>query len=159
MKNTQIDENPSTPEPEKTIRYDGMYEPFNYSRIMDAVMVPRVIAQNRKLPPGARILWGVIRMRMSRDGICTSPDFDLANELGVSVRQFRRYCRALEKERLIVSKERPGKSVVRATTKHPCLDGTILHGYFAKTTEPPAAATSQAPSGKRAKPVSEPVEP
>ena len=101
---------------------------FNFSKLLDSVLIPRVIARDRKLQPGARLLWGVIRQRSHRDGVCASSDADLAEELGVSERQLRRYCAALIREGLLISKQRPGLTPHRALLWNDRFNSTVVLG-------------------------------
>ena len=76
-------------------------------------MIPRTIAADKKLPPGARLLWGVIRQHSMHDGRCNRSDETLAQLLAVSDRQLRRYTRVLEAAGLLRSTPRPGKTPIR----------------------------------------------
>jgi hypothetical protein len=88
-------------------------KPFNFSNVLDCVLIPRVIAADSTLLPGARLLWGVIRQRSWRDGICTASDQTLAEEIGVSDRAVRKYVAQLTAAGLLVSSPRPGLTAAR----------------------------------------------
>ena len=87
--------------------------PWNFNGLLEAYLIPRVVAADKKLPPGARLLWGVIRQHSYRDGRCCASDETLARLLAVSDRQVRRYLKALETATLMRSTQRPGKTPVR----------------------------------------------
>lgn len=88
-------------------------QPWNFSGILQSYLIPRVVAADSALPPGARLLWGVIRQHSWRDGRCTLSDDGLARAVGVSSRQCRRYCRQLERASLLRTTQRPGKPPIR----------------------------------------------
>jgi DNA-binding transcriptional MocR family regulator len=88
-------------------------EPFNFQGLLEVYMIPRTIAADKKLPPGARLLWGVIRQHSMNDGRCNRSDETLAQLLGVSSRQLRRYTQVLESAGLLRSTPRPGKTPIR----------------------------------------------
>ena len=99
---------------------------FNFSKILDAVLIPRVIAQNPDLQPGARLLWGVIRQRAWRDGVCTSSDADLAREVAVSPRQLRRYLGSLINHGFLRSTPRAGDTPRRALLWNECFNQSVI---------------------------------
>ena len=68
--------------------------PWNFSKRLDGLFMPWVIASDKNLPPVARILWGVIRQYSFRNSPCLATDKTLARALGVSERQFRRHAAA-----------------------------------------------------------------
>src|SRR6516225_10961535 len=70
--------------------------PWNFNAVLECVLIPKTIATDGKLLPGARLLWGVIRQFSCRDGRCLLSDKDLAAAVGVAWRQVIRYCRQLE---------------------------------------------------------------
>jgi hypothetical protein len=70
---------------------------FNFSAFLSGIMIPRCVAECRKLSPGARLLWGVIRNLSKRDGHCDASDRTLSKRIAVSIRQIKRYCRQLER--------------------------------------------------------------
>jgi hypothetical protein len=76
-------------------------------------MVPRTIAADKKLLPGARLLWGVIRQHSMHDGRCTRSDETLAQLLAVSARHLRNYAKMLEAVGLLRTTQRPGKTPIR----------------------------------------------
>jgi len=88
--------------------------PFNFHGILDVVLVPRVIASDSSLSPGARLLWGVIRQRAWKDGWCRSSDSELAADLGVLARQARKYLAQLKAAGLLTTRLRPGSTPERA---------------------------------------------
>jgi Helix-turn-helix domain len=88
-------------------------QPWNFTPLLDSVLIPRVVAADSKLLPGARLLWGIIRQYSPRDGRCFASDETLARAVGVHWRQLVRYCRALERAGLLQTTPRPGKTPVR----------------------------------------------
>ena len=88
-------------------------QPFNFQGLLEVYMIPRTIAADKKLSPGARLLWGVIRQHSMHDGRCNRSDETLAELLAVSDRQLRRYTRVLESAGLLRSTPRPGKTPIR----------------------------------------------
>ena len=88
-------------------------EPFNFHGLLEVYLIPRTVAADKKLPPGARLLWGVLRQHSMGDGRCTRSDETLARLLAVSDRQVRRYLKALEAAALLRSTQRPGKTPIR----------------------------------------------
>ena len=88
-------------------------EPWNFNGILESCLIPYVIASDKKLLPGARLLWGVIRQYSYTDGKCTRSDATLASAVGVEWRQLTRYCRQLERRGLLRTTERPGRTPVR----------------------------------------------
>jgi len=126
MSTGQTDHTPNVPAAAMTLPAAGTL--FNFSKVLDSVLIPRVIARDRKLPPGARLLWGVIRQRSHRDGVCASSDADLAEELGVSERQLRRYCAVLVREGLMLSKPRPGLTPHRGLLWNERFISTVILG-------------------------------
>ena len=88
-------------------------QPFNFNGVLEAYLIPRVVAADKKLPPGARLLWGVIRQHSYRDGRCCASDESLGRLLAVSDRQTRRYLKSLETAGLLRTTQRAGKTPVR----------------------------------------------
>ena len=88
-------------------------QPFNYSKILDAVLIPQPVYADASLSPGARLLWGIIRRLAHKTGQCFATDARLAGELGVNERQIRRYCRQLVAGQLLRETVQPGRSTVR----------------------------------------------
>jgi hypothetical protein len=88
-------------------------QPFNFTPLLDSVLIPRVIAADAALLPGARLLWGIIRQYAPRDGRCFASDETLARAVGVKWRQVVRYARQLERAGLLKSTPRPGKTPIR----------------------------------------------
>ena len=88
--------------------------PFNFHGVLDVVLIPRTIASDRDLSPGARLLWGVIRQRAWKDGWCRSSDSELASDLGVLARQVRKYLAQLTRAGLLLTRQRPGSTPERA---------------------------------------------
>jgi hypothetical protein len=71
---------------------------FNFAQLHEGIFVSYVIANERSLCPGARLLWGLIRQRShGSDGECTSTRAQLAEILGVQERAIRKYDRQLIK--------------------------------------------------------------
>jgi hypothetical protein len=68
---------------------------------------------SKGLLPGAKLLWGVIHQHMMPDGRCYSSDADLAKQAGAGWRQLIRYCRQLERDGLMRTTQRPGKTSIR----------------------------------------------
>ena len=100
-------------------------EPWNFNGILEAVLIPRTIVADKKLPPGARLLWGIIRQYSFRDGICYSSDETLRRLLAVSERQLERYAKALELAGLLRTTQRPGKTAMRELLWNARFDGKI----------------------------------
>lgn len=88
-------------------------QPWNFHGLLETYIIPRTVAADRNLPPGARLLWGIIRQHAFRDGRCFASDETLANALAVSDRQFRRHVCTLQKAGLLQSTPRPGKTPIR----------------------------------------------
>lgn len=88
-------------------------QPWNFHGVLESYLIPRTVAADDKLPPGARLLWGIIRQYSFRDGRCFASDETLARALAVSDRQFRRHVKALETAKLVKSTLRSGKTTVR----------------------------------------------
>src|SRR5215470_7240110 len=88
-------------------------QPFNFHGVLEAYLIPRVVAADSHLLPGARLLWGVIRQHSHRDGRCTLSDKDLGAAAGVGWHQAFRYCRQLERAGLLRTTPRPGHTPVR----------------------------------------------
>lgn len=114
-------------------------QPFNFNHLLDCVLVPRVVANDRRLRPGARLLWGVIRQRSWRDGRCTSSDEQLSEELGVKPWSVRFYCRQLHQAGLLRTTPRPGQTPIRELLWHVRFHGRIQPKPFTRelyTSEP-----------------------
>lgn len=103
-------------------------QPWNFRGLLDFYIVPRSVAVDTDLPPGARLLWGVVYRYSVRNGECSASDESLARALAVSRSQFIRYARALEKAGLLKSTPRPGKTAVRALTWDSRFAGKIRQG-------------------------------
>lgn len=88
-------------------------QPWNFHGVLDSYLIPRVVARDSKLLPGARLLWAVIRQHSWQNGRCTLSDESLARAVGVQWRQSIRYCRQLERAGLLRTTARPGKTPVR----------------------------------------------
>jgi hypothetical protein len=88
-------------------------QPWNFNALLETYLIPRTIAADKKLPPGARLLWGVIRQHSMGDGRCNRSDETLAQLLAVSDRQLRRYTKVLESAGLLRTTPRPGKTPLR----------------------------------------------
>lgn len=93
-------------------------QPFNYSTILDCVLIPRVIYADPKLSPGARLLWGVIRRLSFKTSKCFASDKRIAAELGVSERWVRCLSDELIKAGLMQRTEKPGKPTCRELLWH-----------------------------------------
>lgn len=103
-------------------------QPFNFQGLLEAYLIPRTIAADKKLPPGARLLWGVIRQHSMGDGQCNRSDETLARLLAVSGRQFRRYAKLLADAGLLRTTPRPGKTPLRALLWDNRFNGKIRPG-------------------------------
>jgi hypothetical protein len=103
-------------------------QPWNFNGVLETYLVPRTIAADKKLPPGARLLWGVIRQHSAGDGQCNRSDETLGRLLAVSDRQFRRYAKALESAGLLRTTQRPGKTPIRELLWHSRFAGKIRPG-------------------------------
>ena len=88
-------------------------QPWNFNGLLETYALPRVIAADSALLPGARILWAIIRQHSWRDGRCVLSDKALAAAVGVEWRQCIRYCRQLERTQLLRTTTRPGQTTVR----------------------------------------------
>jgi hypothetical protein len=93
-------------------------EPYNYSKVLDTVLIPQVVYADKTLAPGARILWGIVRRLGHKTGQCFASDGRLAEEMAVSERQVRRYCRQLVKAGLMRETPEPGRVTVRELLWH-----------------------------------------
>lgn len=116
-------------------------EPYNYSRVLDTVLIPKVIYSDRTLSPGARILWGIIRRLGHTSGQCFATDARLADEMAVNERQVRRYCRQLVNAELMRETRQPGRVTVRELLWH-----SRFHG---ETAAPKTEPSSQAKVTRR----------
>lgn len=113
----------SVPQPVAGSRQPTPYgEPTNFPILQDALLLPRVIAMHRELSPGARLLWGVIRVLSYKRGYCGYSDALLGHRVHVSDRQIRRYCRQLAKAGLLRTTQRPGRPPKRELLNHPIFD-------------------------------------
>lgn len=92
--------------------------PYNFNRLMRGVHVPIPMLSYRKLPPGARLLWGLIRAVSHYDGTCTASKARLERIMGVSRRQIMRWLAALTKEGFLKTVERPGRTPSRLLLWH-----------------------------------------
>jgi len=100
-------------------------QPFNFSHVLDCVLIPRTIACDRALLPGARLLWGALRQRSYRDGRCTCSDQQLGDEVAVNAWAIRKYLRQLRKAGLVQVTPRAGKTPVRELLWHPRFAGLV----------------------------------
>lgn len=100
--------NDTPPAPAESSGLPKEGQDFDFFALYDAVMVPRVMARNLDLPPGARLLWAVIRQYSWFNKCCTASDADLARDVGVSDRQLRRYLAVLTKHGFLRSEPRAG---------------------------------------------------
>lgn len=100
-------------------------QPWNFSGLLQTLLVPRVIASDSALLPGARLLWAVIRQYSGHAGRCLLSDEELARAVGVQWRQCIRYCRQLERAGLLRTTPRPGKTPVRELLWEARFSGTI----------------------------------
>lgn len=103
-------------------------QPFNFQGLLESYLIPRTVAADKKLAPGARLLWGVIRQHSFRDGRCYASDETLGKLLAVSDRQFRRYAGMLVTAGLLRSTPRPGKTPIRELLWHSRFNGKIRKG-------------------------------
>ena len=88
-------------------------EPWNFNGVLECLLIPKTIAADGNLLPGARLLWGVIRQYSCRDGYCVLADEALAKTVGVVRRQVIRYFHQLERAGLLRTTLRPGKTPIR----------------------------------------------
>jgi len=100
-------------------------EPWNFNVVLEGYLIPRTVLSDKKLPPGARLLWGVIRQHCFQDGCCYASDETLARRLAVSDRQLRRYANALQSAGLLRTTARPGKTPIRVLIAEARFDGKI----------------------------------
>ena len=103
-------------------------QPFNFQGLLECYLLPRAVAADKKLAPGARILWGVIRQHSFRDGRCYASDETLSKLLAVSDRQFRRYAAMLVTAGLLRSTPRAGKTPIRELLWDSRFNGKIRKG-------------------------------
>lgn len=99
--------------------------PFNFKALLDFNPVPKVVTADGKLPPGARLLWGVVQQHCMPDGRCYSSDADLAASLAVGERQLIRYMRVLESAGLLRTTPRPGKTPIRELLLESRFEGKV----------------------------------
>lgn len=92
---------------------------WNFNGVLSGILIPKCVALYRRLPPGARLLWGIIRTLSKRDGFSDASDATLAKRLGVSTRQIQRYCRALEARGFLETELRRGTTARRWLLLHP----------------------------------------
>lgn len=100
-------------------------QPWNFNGLLQTLLVPRAIASDSALLPGARLLWAVIRQYSGHGGRCLLSDEELARAVGVKWRQCIRYCRQLEKAGLLRITPRPGKTPIRELLWEARFSGTI----------------------------------
>lgn len=103
-------------------------QPWNFHGILETYLIPRAVAADATLPPGARLLWGIIRQHAWSNCACTVSDDTLAGALGVSRSQFIRHAHALEKAGLLRSTPRPGKTMLRELLWDSRFAGKIRQG-------------------------------
>lgn len=93
-------------------------QPYNFGKVLDCVLIPRTVASDTSLLPGARLLWGVIRRLGFKSGQCFASERRLGEEIGVCERHLRRYCAQLVKAGLLKETLIPGKRVRRELLWH-----------------------------------------
>lgn len=125
-------------------------QPYNFSRVLETILIPNVIAGDRKLSPGARLLWGVIRRFSFKTGQSFETDKRLAAELGVKERQLRNYCAQLVKYGLLRETQRPGC----ATCRELLFDARFCDGprHYVPEAPPRSAVTPQPRHSKTPQP-------
>jgi hypothetical protein len=99
--------------------------PYDFNKLLDTIMVPRVVARDPRLSPGAALLWGVIRQRTNARAWCRTPNKVLARELGVSAKQVQRYICQLTKAGLLHTISNPGEVPKRILLRDDRFDGTL----------------------------------
>lgn len=135
-----------SPRPESSGHpYEG--RPFNFGKVLDAVLIPKVVTRNIALPPGARILWGVIRQHIWSEEGCTASDETLANDVGVSLRQLKRYCKILSELGFLRSQLRAGKPPARFLLWHSCFSSAAV--FAPGMTAPRAVRKPRGPSARK----------
>jgi Helix-turn-helix domain len=97
--------------------------PYNFSRVLDTVLIPEPIYADGTLAPGARLLWGILRRLAHKTGQCFATEARLAAELAVNERQIRRYCRQLVGAGLLRETLSPGRATVRELLWHARFNG------------------------------------
>lgn len=122
---------PQVVSPAQTTPQNG--QPFNFTPLLDSVLIPRVVAADSDLLPGARLLWGIIRQLAPRDGRCFASDETLAAAVGVGWRQVIRYCKSLERAGLLRTTPRAGKTPVRELLWHPRFAAAVRKGVSSET--------------------------
>lgn len=103
-------------------------QPFNFQGLLECYLIPRAVASDKKLAPGARLLWGVIRQHSFRDGRCYASDETLSKLLAVSTRQVIRYMRMLEANGLLRTTQRDGRTPIRELLWDSRFNGKIRKG-------------------------------
>ena len=103
-------------------------QPFNFQGLLECYLIPRAVAADKKLLPGARLLWGVIRQHSFRDGRCYASDETLSKLLAVSTRQVIRYMRMLQANGLLRTTQREGKTPIRELLWDSRFNGKIRKG-------------------------------
>lgn len=111
-------------------------QPWNFNGILQSYLIPRVIAADADLLPGARLLWAVIRQYSGHGGRCLLSDKALAAYVGVQWRQCIRYCRQLERAGLLRTTLREGLTPVREL---------LWNGRFAGTMRKPPVLEDSTP--------------
>jgi hypothetical protein len=76
-------------------------EPLNPFRLFNGLFVPEALARHRGLSPGAKLAYGRLARYAGQDGQCYPAMLTLAREIGVGLRQARKYLGELERVKLI----------------------------------------------------------
>jgi Helix-turn-helix domain len=71
-------------------------EEFNPWRMFVGAFVPNWLRPRREISPGAKLCWATLAQHAGQDGLCKPRQSVLAEELGVTDRQVRRYIEELE---------------------------------------------------------------
>lgn len=103
-------------------------KPYNFNRLLRGVFIPLQLVSYRKIPPGARMLWGLIRAASHHDGTCTRSKARLGYVMGVTRRSMMNYLAALTKEGFLETHERPGRTPIRVLLWHPVFEISTAKG-------------------------------
>jgi Helix-turn-helix domain len=108
-----------------TTSHRSQHKRWNFKEFLSGFLIPRCVALRKELPPGARLLWAVIRAFSRRDGFCDAAETTMASRLGVSTRQIRRYLQKLEADGWVETELRTGSTARRYLLLHPLFGGAI----------------------------------
>ena len=84
--------------------------PFNPYRLFHGIFLPEALLSYPNLEPGAKLCYGRLSRYAGKAGECWPAVSTVAQGLGVSTRQARRYLRGLEEAQFIRRDPRPGRT-------------------------------------------------